>query len=57
MKPSRPTLDDIDERNLRRLSHEPFLTVRSIAQVLGLAPVIVYRRLTMFLDMKSRHFQ
>jgi DNA-binding Lrp family transcriptional regulator len=57
MKPSRPTLDDIDGRILRSLNHEQFLTVRSIAQVLGLAPMIVYQRLTMSLDMKFRHFQ
>jgi hypothetical protein len=57
VKPGRPPLEDIDERILACLSHEPFFTVRSIAQVLGVAPVTVHRSLIMSLDMKPRHFR
>jgi DNA-binding Lrp family transcriptional regulator len=52
VKLGRLPLDDIDGRLLACLSHEPYLTVRSIAQVLGLALATVHRRVTIFLDMK-----
>jgi hypothetical protein len=50
-------LDDINGRILTYLSREPFLTVHSIAQVLGLPPVTVCWRMTMSLGMKPRYFQ
>jgi AraC-like DNA-binding protein len=50
-------LDDIDGRILACISREPFFTVRSIAQVLGLAPATIHRRFTISLDLKLRHFR
>jgi hypothetical protein len=50
-------LDDVDARILAYLSHESFSSIRSIAQVLGLAPVRVHRYLTISLDMQPRHFR
>jgi hypothetical protein len=57
MKPGRLLLDDLHGRILACLSCEPFFRVRSIAQVLGLAPATVHRRLMIFLEMKPRHFR
>jgi hypothetical protein len=48
---------DIDVRILACLSHEPFSSVRSIAQALALAPAIVHRPLTVSLDRQLRHFR
>jgi hypothetical protein len=57
VNPSPLPLDDIDRRILVCLSREPYLKVRLTPQVLGLAPAIVFRRLTISLDMKPRYFR
>jgi hypothetical protein len=57
VKHGRPPFDDVDARILACLSHEPFSSIRSIAQGLGLAPATVHRHLTTSLDMQPRHFR
>jgi hypothetical protein len=57
VKPGGPSLDDIGGRILTCLNFEPFIRIRSIAQVPGLAPATVHRRLTMSLDMRPGYFQ
>jgi hypothetical protein len=41
-KHGRPPLDDVDARILACLSNEPFSSIRSIVQALGLAPATVH---------------
>jgi hypothetical protein len=54
---SRLPLDDFKARIMARPSNEPFSSVRSTAQALGLALATVHRHLTISLDMQPRHFR
>jgi hypothetical protein len=53
----RPPLYDADARILACLSHEPFSSIRSIAQALGLAPATVDQQIPISLDIQFRHFR
>jgi hypothetical protein len=52
---ARPPLDDADARILTCLSHEPFSSIRLIAQALGLALAAVPQHLAISLDKQPRH--
>jgi hypothetical protein len=56
-KHGRPPRDDVDARILACPNHEPFFSVRSIAQALGLAPATVHRYPILSLGMRPRHFR
>jgi len=49
----RPPIDDLDASIIHVLNHDPFSTVRVIADNLGVSVSTVYRRLTISLGLKS----
>jgi DNA-binding transcriptional ArsR family regulator len=50
-------LDNVEARILACLIHEPFSSICSIVQTLGVAPATVHQHLTIYLDMQPRHFR
>jgi hypothetical protein len=56
-RPGRPSIDHMDVLILKQLSETPFVSVRSLSEGLKIPKTMVWRRLTEWLQFKSRQFK